>query len=434
MNGEPEVQAAKAGPPRPTPTRKPLFYGWAMLAVAILALFACYPGQTVGIAAFNPSICESLSLSQSRLAGAYLVATLVAGCAAFLVGAVSDRHGLRSTITVVVVLLGVSCVGMAQVSGLVSLFFAFLVLRVLGHGALPLLVDNTLAMWFHRRLGLVSAVKNVAAAAAVAAVPSLNLLLIHSFGWRWAYALLGIAVLVVVPPLLILVYRERPEDVGQRLDGITESAASPITDGLSSTTGPCSPSFELSLAAASRTRAYWIMIAQYFATGMVWAGTVFNILPLFESHGLTDQQAATTLAVFAISMAAMQPFAGLLSDRLPLNLLLSISSAAVTLAMGILLKMDTVGMAYTFAVSFGLGCGLAGVAGSTLWPRYFGRTHLGKIRGGAQAALVVGSSIGPFLVGASFDYLGSFDVSLLVFLGANALLTLATLFATRPIP
>jgi len=162
---------------------QPLYHGWVMLSVAVLGLFACYPGQTVGISVFNPSYRESLNLSHSELAGAYAIATLVAGFASFVVGSVSDRVGLRRCIGMVVTLLGLACLCTSCVTGLISLFLDFLFLRVLGHGALPLLVDNTLAMWFHRRLGLVIGVKNVAAAGGVAVVPGLNLWLIHHFGW-----------------------------------------------------------------------------------------------------------------------------------------------------------------------------------------------------------------------------------------------------------
>ena len=408
------------------------FYGWVMLAVVILGLFACYTGQSVGIAVFNPSFRESLDLNHSQVAGAYGVATLLAGGAAFITGAVSDRFGIRRTMTVVVILMGGACIFMLGVHGLISLFFAFLFLRILGHGALPLLVDNTLAMWFHRRLGLVYCVKNIAAAGAVAAIPTLNLWLIHNYGWQRAYAILGIAVWVVMLPLLLFVYRNRPEDVGQCLDGIADTDPHPASEPDSGFRAGSAESANFDLRGALRTRSFWIMIAGNMVAGMVWAGTVFNIVPLFESYGFTDQQAAATMALFAIFMAALQPLAGFLTDRLPLNLLLSVSAAAVTAAMAILLSMNSLWMAHLFAVVFGFGNGLRQVVDSTLWPRYFGRNHLGKIRGCALTAIVVGSSVGPLLLGKSYDHFKSFDISIYIFLGANALLAVVCLFVTRP--
>jgi nitrate/nitrite transporter NarK len=42
-----------------------------------------------------------------------------------------------------------------------------------------------------------------------------------------------------------------------------------------------------------------------------------------------------------------------------------------------------------------------------IWPRYFGRLHLGSIQGMGQMIGVVGASLGPLPVGLAFDLLGS---------------------------
>jgi cyanate permease len=42
-----------------------------------------------------------------------------------------------------------------------------------------------------------------------------------------------------------------------------------------------------------------------------------------------------------------------------------------------------------------------------IWPRYFGRKHLGSIQGTGQMIGVIGASLGPLPVGFAIDYLGS---------------------------
>ncbi len=42
-----------------------------------------------------------------------------------------------------------------------------------------------------------------------------------------------------------------------------------------------------------------------------------------------------------------------------------------------------------------------------LWPRYFGRLHIGSIQGTGQMIGVVGASLGPLPVGLAFDLAGS---------------------------
>ena len=41
-----------------------------------------------------------------------------------------------------------------------------------------------------------------------------------------------------------------------------------------------------------------------------------------------------------------------------------------------------------------------------IWPRYFGRKHLGSIQGTGQMIGVFGASLGPFPIGWAFDAFG----------------------------
>jgi MFS family permease len=81
----------------------------------------------------------------------------------------------------------------------------------------------------------------------------------------------------------------------------------------------------------------------------------------------------------------------------------------------------------------GAGQGLLGAVQSTLWVRYYGRLHLGKIRGSTITASVAGSSLGPFIMGATFDLSGSYNTSVWLFLILLIPLIVAAPIATQPI-
>ncbi|MDA0711460.1 MAG: MFS transporter, partial [bacterium] len=200
-------------------SRVPFFYGWVMLPVAMLIQISTSPGQTFGVSVFNPFIRASLSLSQSAFSGAYTLGTLLASFPQTYVGAWMDRFGLRRTLAVVVLIFGLACFGMSQVTGVFSLFVAFFFLRMLGQGAMGLLSANTVAMWFNRRLGSTSGVMSIGMAVASGGMPAFGLWLIGGFGWRWAYVILGVLVWAMMLPVLGIFYRNKPEDVGQIPDG-----------------------------------------------------------------------------------------------------------------------------------------------------------------------------------------------------------------------
>ncbi|MCB8943280.1 MAG: MFS transporter [Ardenticatenaceae bacterium] len=408
----------------PIARRLPFFYGWLMLPIAMIAMILTSPGQTYGVSVFNPSFRTELNLSHSLLTGAYMLGTLLASIPQAYIGALMDRWGIRRTMTAVTIIFGFACLFTSQVRNLPMLFFAFLFLRMFGQGALSLLAGNTLAMWFHDRLGRVSGIMNVGAAAAVGLVPGLILSLINGVGWRWAYAILGGIVWLILLPLLATLFRNRPEDVGQLPDGLrTAKVESEIMreNGRSFT-----------LPAAMRTRAYWITVALAVAYSMIITGITFNIIPLFESHGLTEAMATASFATMATALAITQIIGGYLADKVPLNWLAFISALGLTAGVYLLLPMQSMAQAHLFALCIGIGQGFLGAVQSTLWVRYYGRLHLGKIRGSIATAGVAASSLGPFVMGATFDLFGSYNTSLWIFIIFLLPLIIAAPFATQP--
>jgi MFS family permease len=81
----------------------------------------------------------------------------------------------------------------------------------------------------------------------------------------------------------------------------------------------------------------------------------------------------------------------------------------------------------TWATAMGLGGGVMTVLFFSVWPRVFGRAHLGQIQGAAQALTVLASALGPLLLAWCVEWTGSYGAMfrLLAFvigvLGATAL-------------
>jgi MFS family permease len=409
-----------------------LYYGWVMLPLAALLQIASSPGQTFGVSVFNTPIRESLHLGHSQITGSYLLASLLAAAPMPLVGWAMDRFGLRRTALFVVVLLGAACMVISRATGLVTLTLGFLLLRTFGQGSLSLLANNTLAMWFSRRLGLVSGLMGIGISAAVAVVPTVYLALIDQLGWRNAYAVLGLVTCVVLVPLLVFVFRNGPEEIGQTLDGAAErggdDSASVSGHGVRSR----SLGESLTLRAAWRSRAYWIGLVIGAMWGMIATAVFFNIVPVFEWQGLTPAHAAATFTTFAVSMALLQLIGGALADRLPMNLLLAASVFGLLAGVVVLWNVDSTWLSHVYAVLFGAAQGLMIAVNNTFWPRYFGRAHLGQIRSSVWTATVAGCSLGPFAMGLSIDYLGGYGPSLALFSVLLACGTVAALFATPP--
>ena len=403
-----------------------------MLPVAAMLQMASSPGQTFGVSVFNTPIRESLGLGHSQITGSYLMASLLAAAPMPLVGWLMDRIGLRKTGLAVVVLLAVACLVVSQATNLLTLTLGFFLLRTFGQGSLSLIGNNTLAMWFSRRLGLVSGLMGIGMSSAVAIAPTIYLALIDQLGWRAAYVTLGLANCVVLVPVLLFIFRDSPEEIGQTIDGLTDTSKRHSTDAPEAAIPAPHLTDSLTLSTAWRTRSYWIGMVIGAMWGMIATAVFFNIVPLFEWQGLTAAQAAATFTTFAVSMAVIQLLGGALADRLPLNGLMAASVAGLLAGILVLWNVHSMAVGHLYAFLFGASQGLLIAVNNTFWPRYFGRAHLGKIRSSVWTATVAGCSFGPFAMGLSIDYLGGYGPSLALFAALLAIGTIAALFATPP--
>ena len=406
------------------------FRGWVMLGVCTLILMATSPGQTFGVSVFNDAFRDSLGLSHSQLTGAYMLGTLLAALPLTYVGSLMDRFGPRRVLSIVIILFGGACFLTANAGGLFTIFLGFLTLRMFGQGAMGMLSGSTISLWFNRRLGFANGIRHVGMAGAIASLPALFLWLIDSFGWRAAYMILGVSVWVLLLPLMATIFRNRPEEVGQVPDGRGWHHRE-------QTLRPTAPAEErdFSLGEAMRTRAYWLLMISMALWSMFGTAVLFNIVPIVESGGLDRMHAAGMYTTFAVTLAIMHIVAGLLADRLPLNLMLAAAVFCLAMAMGTIWQVGTLwgtmGV-HGFGMLLGITQGTLLALGPPLMVRYFGRASIGSIQGSMATVLVAASSLGPFLVGATFDLLGSYDMILMLFTFIPLPVAIAAVFATRP--
>ena len=404
-------------------SRLPFFYGWVMVPAVMIVSICTSPGQTFGVSVFNPYIQEALGLSSAELSGAYMMGTMLASLPLFWIGALMDRHGPRRVLIGVVLLFGATCIGMHYVSGLASLFVAFFFLRFLGQGSMSMLARNALAMWFERRLGFVSGLSNIGMAAAVGAVPALGFALIDAYGWRGAYAVFGLGIWVLVLPLLLFVFRDRPEDMGQELDGGMgrgEVVAEAVVER------------SFTMDQVLRSRSYWIAVACMSSWSMSGTGAQFHVVSIFAERGLDAGPVAVMFSLYAAVIAGARLVGGALADKVPLNGLTALSMVFQGAGLAALVAVPASLLPYVYAVVFALGSGLLMAVSETIWVRYYGRAHLGRIRGLVSTIGVAASGLGPFIMGVGHDLFGSFAQVLWCCAGLCVPLAVLGLWATPP--
>ena len=433
-----DAPAAPAGSPGgsadgPPPRRPRLYYGWVMLPVAALLHAGTGAGQTYGVSVFNPFIREDLGISGLALSSTYAYASFLAALPLSLVGRLTDRFGLRAVGLGIVAGLTGGCFLIAAAPGLVVVGLGFFALRLLGQGALTLVASNTPAMWFARRLGLAGGLAGLGPSVAFAALPTAYLWTVRELEWRDGYRAVGLATAAVLLPVLFFVYRNRPADVGQYLDGDRpddDAAAVAKRKGR----GPADDRPSLSAKRAYRTPAFWTALCVQSLWGMIGTALIFHLASLFEARGLPDPEAdaAFALGVFAVAMAAAQFLAGVLADRTAAGNLLAVFGALAAAGCGSLFLIESRPGAWAFAATLGAGQGTLSAGMNVLWPRFFGTAALGAIRGTVQTFSAAACAAGPVLVSLSREHAGGEGPALAGFCGLLLAAGIAGLFLKPP--
>ncbi len=283
-----------------------------------------------------------------------------------------------------------------------------------------------MAQWFVRRRGRVVSLINLGKTLGMAIVPPANALLIERFGWRGAWQLNALLVALLVP-LVALLVRSRPEEVGQYPDGhrpdAAEAAASVADDEGS-----------WSLGQALRTRAMWLLLTLTLVPALITNGLSFNQISILTRTGLTPTVAATTFAVESVVALPMTLLVGWLADRFGPRSVLALGQATLTLAMLSLAFTTSAEMAFVFGALRGLSSGTWILASEVAWPAYFGRRYLGSIVGMSFTVSFIGAAVGPLPFGLIYDAFGNYDYAIWALTLLPAVTTWAALITRPPEP
>lgn len=402
----------------------PFFYGWIILVVGTVGIVMMAPSQTFTISIFIDYFIKELGISRANISLLYGVATFAASLLLPLTGRQVDRFGPRLMTPLIALGLGLASVGVALVHSIFTLFLGLLALRFLGFGSLQLVSNNLIAQWFIRRRGRVMGLAGLSLPIGLMIFPGLSQFWIEQLGWRWAMGLLGLLVWLVMLPVSLLFFKDRPELYGLQPDGDTLAEVDSLKTGAAER--------HWTLAEARRTGVFWLFSAGLTVLTMMLAGLVFHQTSLFEVRGLSREVAVSTFYVIAIFSVIGNLGMGWLLDRYRARLLLALTLFLLAATMVMVQFMRTPTEALLYAALNGLVSGAFRVIDAVVWAKYFGRLHLGSIRGAVMIGVVGGTALGPYPLGLSMDTFGSYAPAMTALLVFPVGIGLAALLIKRP--
>jgi MFS family permease len=380
---------------RQPPVALPFYYGWVHVFIAAFAMVGTLPGRTQGLGLITEPLLRDLQIDRVHFARINLWATLIGALFSIGVGRLIDRFGSRIVLTVVTISLALVVFGMSATSSIAAIAILITLTRGFGQSALSVVSITMVGQWFVRRLNLAMAVYTIALSIGfMLAFPLIGAIVLQN-GWRTAWWIVGLALLFGLAPLALLLVRRSPESCSIDPDGEPTELSNELPT-------------DYTLREAVSTPSFWVFGIASAVYGLIASG-----IALFNESILAERRfdASTyhrSLVIVALTSLVGNFLGGWIASKWKMNRLLALAMVLLAGSLAALPHVSTQLHVAIYAAVMGLAGGFVIVIFFSFWSAVYGRKHLGKIQGAAQALTVTASAVGPLILAETVSRTGSY--------------------------
>ena len=351
-------------------------------------MVATLPGRTVGLGLITEQLLVDLGVTRSSYAELNLWATFLGALFLFGTGPALDRS-LRWTTTAVLAAFSGAVFWLAHLPGPGLLLPVLILTRGLGQSSLSLSSVAIVGKLFKKKLSTAMGVFAVATSLLfVAAIPSVDSLL-GQLGWRKVWMILA-AVILGISLLVAFLIRD-PQAQKSREEDDETATGTPFREAL-------------------RSPAFWLLTIGIGIYYFAFTGITLFSESLVVSLDFSRDIRNWFLAIMMFSALASNLCCGWLVQRVSvLNIFGGAMIIFAACLIGFPVASGSIGLIYAVALALGVGSGAVTVIFFAGFADLFGKRHLGKIQGVAQAMTVASSGTGPLFFARSFESSGSYS-------------------------
>jgi MFS family permease len=409
---------------------KPPFYGWKLVAVLFALDFLNMGFPFFGGAVINTYMLQQIPMDRSTYGLGFTLLNLFIGLPSMVVAAVILKWGARKAFAIgsALILLGALFLSIfASKPWHYLVGFGVVIASGISFGTI-VPITTVAARWFNRYRGRAMAIPLSASGfAGFLGAPLINKILAAN-GGNWRRAWLVVAAIAVVSGMIALLFvKERPEDLGQTVDGIPQEAVA-STAGAPITEQTWTP------AQAYRTPAYWMIFIGGIACQFPYFFFVAHWILHLRSADIKAAAAAWALGFLTMGGIGGRLIGGLLMDKIAARyaFMMGLCCYLAGSILAIEVRAHPLPMAFAAAILYGVAFGWTFVCLNAITARFYGPSAYPKLNG--MMLLLTGIACAPagIVGGAVFDKLGSYTAAFVLNMALAVIGIIALSFSSPP--
>ncbi len=360
----------------------------AWLGAGIVLTLSSSVGQTFFIALFAEPLRTKFSLSNGDWGGLYTIATFASAATLLIIGRAADVVRVRTLAMIIYTSLVVLAIAMANVNSVLMLVLIIYGLRLCGQGMMTHIAITAMARWFARRRGRAVAIAGLGVSFGEGFIPVIAVSLIALVGWQQTWLVAAVVMAVILAPVIFFLLRH------ERQPGGDEGDQSHV--GMQGR--------HWSRAQVLKHWFFWALIPGMIIPPFTTTALFFHQAYIAADKGWLLSDFVLTFPIFSGSVLLFSFISGLAIDRYGCLRLLPVYLLPVSASLLVLGFAGPLPMAYLYMGLLGMTSGIASTLLGTLWAEIYGTRNLGAIRAMAIAVMVLGTALGPGVMGALIDW------------------------------
>ncbi len=282
----------------------------------------------------------------------------------------------------------------------------------------PVLINS----WFKKSNGLALGIMGAATGGIGAITQPVVGNLIANKGWSQSYILVGIAVLVIVIPVILLLIKKSPKEKGLLPYGASSSTETGASAENESEKG-------ISIAVARKSGAFYSLALFFFLITAIGSFTI-HIPTFLANKGYSVEFSGSVMGLYMIGVLFGSLILGILSDKIGTK-----NTSLIAMILGgsailmLLFFAGVSGIVMFAAVLLGFMVASIGTLAPALTASLFGSKDYSQIYSLASLGLAVASIIALPAYGYIYDFTGTYTIVLWIIVGMFIINILAVLFA-----